>query len=1008
MLLLNNRRPYRPHQLKSTATVVVAFLLLIAGVESNPGPSLSTIAKGQPAVVSGSCAFNDSIILGCFNVRSVQSKSALIHDLIAENNIDILSLQETWLTSDTYPAIKCDIAPPGYTVEHVYRPSVAGRPSRGGGLAIVYRDHYKTHSIDLHVKPTSFEMQSLIISSTTPPILLLNIYQPRSPPSDVFFDELCTLISNAVVESSARLIICGDFNCPGQAGQISEKLDDVLVSHGLHQLVQQPTRGENLLDIIAVSDPAYVNHIRVVDSAAVSDHSIVVASLQSRRPQPSVIQFASRNLKRLNHVEFEARLRSSVLFTAPSSSADGFATQLQSVVTDCLNELVPLRTMRRRARKLSAKWLSAEAVTAKRRRRKLERHRNRSENDRLVYRTACRHANALINQSRKNYMRSELEACTDPRQRWMVAKKLLHSDNKPAKQSSVTDDAGLCEQFSSYFVSKIELLRHSISCKLSDIQLHLPDEPMHTGALLDIIQPVTANEVSKLISSTPSKSSNLDYLPTSLLKSFHLVFSELIAKLANLSFQEGCFPHSFKTALVSPLIKKPGLDPKTLSNYRPISNLNNVSKILEKLFLCRLQPHILASPNFNPYQSAYRRSHSTETALLSTLDHVYHSANLHKSTLLVSLDLSAAFDTIDHHILLKRLESTFGISGIALKWITSYLINRSQYVKVGDSSSNHRVSKSGVPQGSVLGPLLFTIYVSPIASLLSQQGVNQHQYADDTQLFISISKSSALADLHTLESSLAILSQWFSLNCLALNPDKSDAILLGTNQRNNTLSNLSHINVAGSTIPLSDSIKLLGVTLDKSLTFHKHVNQVSQSCYYHMKALRHIRHCLDDQTASLIAHSLISSRLDYANSVFYGAPNYVSNKLQRIQNSLARIVLQSDGRAHSEPLLQKLHWLPVHSRIHFKLATITYKALSTNSPQYLSSLLHYYQPVRSLRSSDQHYLLPTPSGTNFGSRSFRSSAPTIWNSIPLEIRSSQSIETFKRNLKTRLFTFPPV
>jgi len=161
-----------------------------------------------------------------------------------------------------------------------------------------------------------------------------------------------------------------------------------------------------------------------------------------------------------------------------------------------------------------------------------------------------------------------------------------------------------------------------------------------------------------------------------------------------------------------------------------------------------------------------------------------------------------------------------------MQWITSYLINRSQYVKLGNSSSIHKLSASRIPgpQDSVLGPLLFTIYVSPIASLLSHRGANQHQYADDTQLFISISQSSATADLHTLESALADLSQWFSLNCLALNPTKSDTILLGTHQRISTLSNISHINVVGSIVPLSDSVKLLGVSLDKSLTFNEHVN----------------------------------------------------------------------------------------------------------------------------------------------------------------------------------------
>jgi len=145
-------------------SVFVALLLLSGNVEPNPGPPLS----------------NNAITLGCFNARSVQSKAALIHDLISDNNIDILALQETWLPPDVHPAIKCDIAPPGYVVQHVHRPSVAGRPSRGGGVAVVFRDHYKARPIDLHLQPTAFELQSLVISSTTPPILLLNIYQPQA------------------------------------------------------------------------------------------------------------------------------------------------------------------------------------------------------------------------------------------------------------------------------------------------------------------------------------------------------------------------------------------------------------------------------------------------------------------------------------------------------------------------------------------------------------------------------------------------------------------------------------------------------------------------------------------------------------------------------------------------------------------------------------------------------------------------------------------------------------
>jgi Reverse transcriptase (RNA-dependent DNA polymerase) len=183
--------------------------------------------------------------------------------------------------------------------------------------------------------------------------------------------------------------------------------------------------------------------------------------------------------------------------------------------------------------------------------------------------------------------------------------------------------------------------------------------------------------------------------------------------------------------------------------------MDNISKIMRKRLLFRLQPHILTYPNSNIYQSAYRRNHFTETALLCTLDYVYHSARLHKSTVLISLDLSEAFDTIDHFILLNFLQSTCGISGAALQWISSYLTSRSKYVEFGNSSLNHELS--GIHQGFVIGPLLFTIFVCPIAPLLHHRGAYQYQYADDPQLFISTTQLSATADLHTLESALADL-----------------------------------------------------------------------------------------------------------------------------------------------------------------------------------------------------------------------------------------------------------
>ena len=495
----------------------------------------------------------------------------------------------------------------------------------------------------------------------------------------------------------------------------------------------------------------------------------------------------------------------------------------------------------------------------------------------------------------------------------------------------------------------------------------------------------------------------MDYMPFSLLKSSVEVMAPLIARLANLSFSSGVFPSSLKHGRVTPLLKKPGLDKSDMASYRPITNLSTQSKLLEKLALRRLRPHIMATGNFSEFQSAYRVGHSTETALLKVVNDIVRAMCDQKTTALLALDISAAFDSIDLHILLERCRKDFGVNGIALRWLTSFITGRTQHIGVGAARSASVSCLSGVPQGSVLGPLLFAMYISPISNIVTAHRLRYQQYADDTQLYMALRPGTG-STFDALSRCVDDVYRWFLENGMMLNPSKTEAVLFGTRVQRAKVDTAAGVEIAGVSVPFGESVKLLGVNLDALLTMDRHVTDVIRSCNFHIRALRHIRSSLDQDTAKMIAHGIVSSRLDYCNSLLSGSSAGNLDRLQVVQNTLARTVCRAPWSSSATELRRSLHWLPIRQRVEYKLAVITYNTIQTNTPSTLASLIDSYRPTRTLRSSDKHLLTQPFIKLSLATKAFSVCAPSVWNNLSFNCRSSESLSTFKRRLKTELFT----
>jgi hypothetical protein len=458
---------------------------------------------------------------------------------------------------------------------------------------------------------------------------------------------------------------------------------------------------------------------------------------------------------------------------------------------------------------------------------------------------------------------------------------------------SSTSDQALATNFVKFFHNKVKKIRDGLDSNVVQQNGLHPPPDTNPPSLPEFSQQ-SPDDIRKIINKCANKTCSLDVIPTSLLKEEEVltVLLPTLTTLVNSSIVSGVFPDSLKRAQVSPLLKKNGLDVSNLNNYRPVSNVPFLGKVMEKVIAHQLNAHLTRNGLHDDMQSAYKQGTSTETALIRIKADVDMILNDGDSVLLVLLDLSAAFDTVDHNILLTRLQQEVGLQGTALRWIQSYLTNRTQAVHINSSKSSEVGLSVGVPQGSVLGPLLFLVYLLPLKRVIALHHILRHGFADDTQLYNRLmlrDASKCEQQVQSMQNCLAEVRSWMRANQLKLNDSKTEVMII---TKKTQLKLAKHINIiiGEASITPKPVVGNLGARLDQVMSMEQQVSSVTPKMYFNIRRISKIKHHLSSDASAKVINATVTSHLDYHNGLLLGLSDTALYKLQVAQNNATRLL----------------------------------------------------------------------------------------------------------------------
>lgn len=952
-------------------------------------------AEDNIIIPSLNCLLNDvfslypkNLNICHINAQSIPAHFSEMHDTFSSDSIHCVLVSESWL-KPSLPSTSFPI--PNYVL---IRNDRVGKG--GGGVAIYLKSHIPYKVVMKSSPEYCSSAEYLFIDIDLGIRFLLGVVY--CPPNIDYFSKFESILDDLLLNYH-RVLIMGDFNtCLMKQDSRSRKLKSLISSSNLNFLDLAPTHHSHtcnsLLDLIVTSDRNLVSSFGQFDAPGFSHHDLIYASFKIKVPKPKPIVLNQRNFARMS-VDDLNNDASMVNWSSVEdlSTVDDKLELFMKLILSLFDHHAPIHSVKLKHK--PSLWMNDLVRKAMaRRNRAFRRYKcDRSDDNWTEYKRMRNRCNMLCRNAKRRYIADQIEQ-SSPGGIWKFLRSIGIGKPKTL-DSKVPIDLNV---LNAHFTSCSTLDFHKKLNALKEIQ----NKPCPVSDVFEFAA-VSQDHVYKIIQSLKSKATGCDDIGRVMVVFILKHVLPSLTHIINFSLSSGVFPDVWRKAHVLPLPKIS--NPLLPNQFRPISILPFLSKIIESVVHKQIIEYLNKSNLFNQFQSGFRAGHSTTTALLKVTEDMRAGMEKSQVTVLVLVDFSNAFNAVDHDLLLAVLEH-LNFSTFSLHWFSSYLKGRRQAIRTAQSFSDWCELDAGVPQGGILSPLLFSLFINMLSSYLH---CSYHFYADDLQLYKHSMAEKVDETIESLNVDLLELQSWSKLFGIQVNPDKCQAIIVGSSRQlcKIDFAELTPLRYNNSVIPFSHTVKDLGLLIDSNLTWSSQINEVSRKFYASLHSVIRFKNFLPLSTKISLVNTLLLPIIDYADICYLDISEEYLNKLDRLLNTCIRFIFGLRKYDHISQYRAKLKWLRIRERRNSRILCLLYSVLNDpNSPSYLKSSFNYVADThdRNLRSTYSLHLAMPRHTTSFLEKSFGVVAVHLWNELPSKVKRAPSKEVFKKLVRLHYFS----